>query len=197
MPGEGTGRGGGAGRGWGRVGAHPEPAAALPQEFNPEEFYHLLEAAEGHAKEGHLVKTDIPRYIIRQLGLTRDPFPGAGWWVQGAGVNPPGPQPPLTLSPFLDVVHLEEQDSGGSNTPEQDDLSEVRPRGPAVSTLVSAGQARAHLLALCPQAGWISWSLVRASVSPSVNWVNHRHSSVGLFSFHGKIYIIQPCTHGT
>ncbi|XP_036158379.1 microtubule-associated serine/threonine-protein kinase 1 isoform X2 [Myotis myotis] len=67
-------------------------------EFNPEEFYHLLEAAEGHAKEGHLVKTDIPRYIIRQLGLTRDPFP--------------------------DVVHLEEQDSGGSNTPEQDDLSE-------------------------------------------------------------------------
>ncbi|XP_063084495.1 microtubule-associated serine/threonine-protein kinase 1 isoform X1 [Cavia porcellus] len=69
-------------------------------EFNPEEFYHLLEAAEGHAKEGHLVKTDIPRYIIRQLGLTRDPFP--------------------------DVAHLEEQDSGGSNTPEQDDLSEGR-----------------------------------------------------------------------
>ncbi|XP_058146521.1 microtubule-associated serine/threonine-protein kinase 1 isoform X2 [Dasypus novemcinctus] len=68
-------------------------------EFNPEEFYHLLEAAEGHAKEGHLVKTDIPRYIIRQLGLTRDPFP--------------------------DVVHRE-QDSGGSNTPEQDDLSEGR-----------------------------------------------------------------------
>uniref|UniRef100_A0A670KJ91 non-specific serine/threonine protein kinase n=1 Tax=Podarcis muralis TaxID=64176 RepID=A0A670KJ91_PODMU len=45
-------------------------------EFNPEEFYHLLEAAEDHAKEGHLVKTDIPRYIISQLGLTRDPFPG-------------------------------------------------------------------------------------------------------------------------
>ncbi|XP_060037776.1 microtubule-associated serine/threonine-protein kinase 1 isoform X1 [Erinaceus europaeus] len=69
-------------------------------EFNPEEFYHLLEAAEGHAKEGHLVKTDIPRYIIHQLGLTRDPFP--------------------------DVTHLEEQDSGGSNTPEQDDHSEGR-----------------------------------------------------------------------
>ncbi|XP_059588261.1 microtubule-associated serine/threonine-protein kinase 1 isoform X2 [Alligator mississippiensis] len=69
-------------------------------EFNPEEFYHLLEAAEDHAKEGHLVKTDIPRYIISQLGLTRDPFP--------------------------DVVHLEEQDSGGSNTPETDDLAESR-----------------------------------------------------------------------
>uniref|UniRef100_A0A3P9PI77 Microtubule associated serine/threonine kinase 1 n=1 Tax=Poecilia reticulata TaxID=8081 RepID=A0A3P9PI77_POERE len=37
-------------------------------EFNPEEFYHLLEAAEDHAKEGHLMKTDIPRYIISQLG---------------------------------------------------------------------------------------------------------------------------------
>ncbi|XP_015422365.1 PREDICTED: microtubule-associated serine/threonine-protein kinase 1 [Myotis davidii] len=94
-------------------------------EFNPEEFYHLLEAAEGHAKEGHLVKTDIPRYIIRQLGLTRDPFP--------------------------DVVHLEEQDSGGSNTPEQDDLSEVS-RAAAVST-GSGWIGKAHPLAPCPQAG--------------------------------------------
>uniref|UniRef100_A0A8C9SUE8 non-specific serine/threonine protein kinase n=1 Tax=Scleropages formosus TaxID=113540 RepID=A0A8C9SUE8_SCLFO len=43
-------------------------------EFNPEEFYHRLEAAEDHTKEGHLMKTDIPRYIISQLGLTRDPL---------------------------------------------------------------------------------------------------------------------------
>ncbi|XP_029904853.1 microtubule-associated serine/threonine-protein kinase 3 isoform X2 [Myripristis murdjan] len=43
-------------------------------EFDPEEFYHLLEAAEGHAKVGQGIKTDIPRYIINQLGLTRDPF---------------------------------------------------------------------------------------------------------------------------
>ncbi|XP_069460236.1 microtubule-associated serine/threonine-protein kinase 1 isoform X2 [Ambystoma mexicanum] len=69
-------------------------------EFNPEEFYHLLEAAEDHAKEGHLMKTDIPRYIIRQLGLTRDPFP--------------------------DMTHIDELDSGGSNTPETDDLTEGR-----------------------------------------------------------------------
>lgn len=46
------------------------------QEFDPEEFYHLLEAAEGHAKVGQGIKTDIPRYIISQLGLTRDPFEG-------------------------------------------------------------------------------------------------------------------------
>ncbi|KAJ7317325.1 hypothetical protein JRQ81_003487 [Phrynocephalus forsythii] len=69
-------------------------------EFNPEEFYHLLEAAEDHAKEGHLVKTDIPRYIISQLGLTRDPFP--------------------------DVLYVEEQDSGGSNTPETEEFAESR-----------------------------------------------------------------------
>ncbi|XP_073501372.1 microtubule-associated serine/threonine-protein kinase 2 [Phyllobates terribilis] len=43
-------------------------------EFDPEEFYHLLEAAEGHAKEGAGIKSDIPRYIISQLGLNRDPL---------------------------------------------------------------------------------------------------------------------------
>lgn len=51
-------------------------AIVPPQEFNPEEFYHLLEAAEDHAKEGQLMKEDIPRYIISQLGLTRDPLEG-------------------------------------------------------------------------------------------------------------------------
>lgn len=57
--------------------AHVCYALCVPwQEFNPEEFYHLLEAAEDHAKEGHLMKTDIPRYIINQLGLTRDPLEG-------------------------------------------------------------------------------------------------------------------------
>ncbi|KAJ0012124.1 hypothetical protein NQD34_013099 [Periophthalmus magnuspinnatus] len=42
-------------------------------EFDPEEFYQRLEVAEGQAKVGH-VKTDIPKYIISQLGLTRDPL---------------------------------------------------------------------------------------------------------------------------
>ncbi|XP_018099158.1 microtubule-associated serine/threonine-protein kinase 3-like isoform X2 [Xenopus laevis] len=43
-------------------------------EFDPEQFYHLLEAAEGQAKVGQGIKTDIPRYIISQLGLTKDPL---------------------------------------------------------------------------------------------------------------------------
>uniref|UniRef100_A0A5G2QPN8 non-specific serine/threonine protein kinase n=1 Tax=Sus scrofa TaxID=9823 RepID=A0A5G2QPN8_PIG len=56
-------------------------------EFDPEEFYHLLEAAEGHAKEGQGIKCDIPRYIVSQLGLTRDPLEGeqAG---RGASLTP-------------------------------------------------------------------------------------------------------------
>ncbi|XP_029996067.1 microtubule-associated serine/threonine-protein kinase 1 isoform X2 [Sphaeramia orbicularis] len=67
-------------------------------EFNPEEFYHLLEAAEDHAKEGHLMKTDIPRYIINQLGLTRDPIE--------------------------EMVNLDSYDSEGPLTPETDDSTE-------------------------------------------------------------------------
>ncbi|KAM7372420.1 hypothetical protein PAMP_009587 [Pampus punctatissimus] len=79
-------------------------------EFNPEEFYHLLEAAEDHAKEGHLMKTDIPRYIISQLGLTRDPIE--------------------------EMVNLDSYDSEGPLTPETDDSTEgkiraVKPPGEA------------------------------------------------------------------
>ena len=49
--------------------------AFLFQEFDPEEFYHLLEAAEGQAKQ--TISTDIPQYIINKLGLNKDPL--AGW----------------------------------------------------------------------------------------------------------------------
>ncbi|KAJ8270114.1 hypothetical protein GJAV_G00110500 [Gymnothorax javanicus] len=42
-------------------------------EFDPEEFYYLLEQAEDQAKVGMGIKKDIPRYIIQQLGLVRDP----------------------------------------------------------------------------------------------------------------------------
>ncbi|XP_062381277.1 microtubule-associated serine/threonine-protein kinase 3 isoform X1 [Sardina pilchardus] len=55
-------------------------------EFDPEEFYQRLEAAEDHAKEGQGVKTDIPRYIISQLGLTRDPLEEMGH-LQGSSAG--------------------------------------------------------------------------------------------------------------
>ena len=50
---------------------------SLLQEFDPEEFYQRLEVAEGNAKVGQGIKTDIPKYIISQLGLNRDPLEGA------------------------------------------------------------------------------------------------------------------------
>ncbi|XP_028300674.1 microtubule-associated serine/threonine-protein kinase 1-like isoform X2 [Gouania willdenowi] len=90
-------------------------------EFNPEEFYHLLEAAEDHAKEGHLMKTDIPRYIISQLGLTRDPIEGK-------------PKTKSTVTDIkcidciycvlTDMVNLDSYDSEGPVTPETDDSTE-------------------------------------------------------------------------
>lgn len=43
-------------------------------EFDPEEFYHLLEAAEGQAKTMQGIKADLPQYIIHKLGLNRDPI---------------------------------------------------------------------------------------------------------------------------
>lgn len=56
---------------------HSTSFLASLQEFDPEEFYQRLEVAEGQAKVGQGIKTDIPRYIISQLGLTRDPLEGA------------------------------------------------------------------------------------------------------------------------
>ncbi|XP_055620201.1 microtubule-associated serine/threonine-protein kinase 3 isoform X2 [Toxorhynchites rutilus septentrionalis] len=43
-------------------------------EFDPEEFYRLLEVAEGQAKVTQGIKADIPQYIITKLGLNRDPI---------------------------------------------------------------------------------------------------------------------------
>lgn len=43
-------------------------------EFDPEEFYLLLEQAEGQAKSCQGIKADIPQYIINKLGLNRDPI---------------------------------------------------------------------------------------------------------------------------
>uniref|UniRef100_A0A674GB70 non-specific serine/threonine protein kinase n=1 Tax=Taeniopygia guttata TaxID=59729 RepID=A0A674GB70_TAEGU len=73
-------------------------------EFDPEEFYHLLEAAEGHAKVGQGIKTDIPRYIISQLGLVKDPLEEMG--------------------------QLDHFDSGNTITPENDDTCESQPSIP-------------------------------------------------------------------
>ncbi|XP_041444840.1 microtubule-associated serine/threonine-protein kinase 1-like isoform X2 [Xenopus laevis] len=68
-------------------------------EFNPEEFYHMLEVAEDQVKEGNLTK-DIPQYILSQLGLTRDSFPEVA-----------APEEPLTVE---------------THTPEPEDSTEAK-----------------------------------------------------------------------
>lgn len=67
------------------------------QEFDPEEFYRLLEAAEGQAKE--TIKTDIPKYIVGKLGLNVDPL--------------------------ADIAEVNSIDSGRPDTPDTDESSEV------------------------------------------------------------------------
>ncbi|CAG0880561.1 unnamed protein product [Darwinula stevensoni] len=43
-------------------------------EFSPEEFYRLLEEAEGQVRSIVGIKEDIPRYIVSKLGLNKDPL---------------------------------------------------------------------------------------------------------------------------
>lgn len=43
-------------------------------QFDPEEFYLFLEAAEGQIRGVQGIKTDLPQYIIQKLGLNRDPI---------------------------------------------------------------------------------------------------------------------------
>lgn len=43
-------------------------------EFDPEEFYHFLEMAEGDAKSLQGIKADIPQYIISKLGINKTVF---------------------------------------------------------------------------------------------------------------------------
>lgn len=43
-------------------------------EFNPEEFYRFLEAAEGKVKEQAGIQTNIAQYLIDQLGVNKHPL---------------------------------------------------------------------------------------------------------------------------
>ncbi|XP_048469913.1 microtubule-associated serine/threonine-protein kinase 3-like [Rhincodon typus] len=92
-------------------------------EFDPEEFYHLLEAAEGHAKIGHGIKTDLPRYIISQLGLTKDP-------LQGIVPLDDGNTTSLQKSDFQDVYSSSEHlASPSSLSPSSAECSQSEERG--------------------------------------------------------------------
>ncbi|XP_071481399.1 microtubule-associated serine/threonine-protein kinase 2-like [Diadema antillarum] len=65
-------------------------------EFDPEEFFQLLESFEGQVKVGSAISEDLPKYIISQLGLNKDPlayfdhFPDVG----DLGITGDSPSPP-------------------------------------------------------------------------------------------------------
>ncbi|KAJ7332788.1 hypothetical protein JRQ81_014968, partial [Phrynocephalus forsythii] len=102
-------------------------------EFDPEEFYHLLEAAEGHAKEGEGIKCDIPRYIISQLGLTRDPLE--------------------------EMAQLNSCDS--PDTPETDDSAEGKSRGATVQAKKTPSEEEFETIKLISNGAYGAVFLVR------------------------------------
>ncbi|XP_016398241.1 microtubule-associated serine/threonine-protein kinase 2-like isoform X3 [Sinocyclocheilus rhinocerous] len=97
-------------------------------EFDPEEFYHLLEAAEGHAKEGQGIKSDIPRYIISQLGLTRDPLEEMAQLSSYDSGNPETPETETdsTDSRGATVQPLQPQPQPKTKTPREEDFETIK-----------------------------------------------------------------------
>ncbi|XP_042614348.1 microtubule-associated serine/threonine-protein kinase 2-like isoform X4 [Cyprinus carpio] len=97
-------------------------------EFDPEEFYHLLEAAEGHAKEGQGIKSDIPRYIISQLGLTRDPLEEMAHLSSYDSSNPETPETETdsTDSRGATVQPLQPQPQPKTKAPREEDFETIK-----------------------------------------------------------------------
>lgn len=60
-------------------------------EFDPEEFYHMLEEAEGQAKLAHQVKADIPQYILSKLGMTKNSSAELDEDLSSINISPPPP----------------------------------------------------------------------------------------------------------
>eukprot|EP00075_Anas_platyrhynchos_P029321 XP_027318574.1 microtubule-associated serine/threonine-protein kinase 2 isoform X3 [Anas platyrhynchos] len=114
-------------------------------EFDPEEFYHLLEAAEGHAKEGQGIKCDIPRYIISQLGLTRDPLEDCLF------------QPLVSKEHCWEMAQLNSYDS--PDTPETDDS--VESRGASVQSKKTPSEEEFETIKLISNGAYGAVYLVR------------------------------------
>ncbi|CAG4985243.1 unnamed protein product [Colias eurytheme] len=87
-------------------------------EFDPERFYRLLEAAEGHARCTQGISTDIPQYIIHKLGLSKDP-------LAELAVPPPPPQPPQPCEPSKLRGRTSPPGSSGG-TPSENDYQVIK-----------------------------------------------------------------------
>lgn len=182
MSGEGAGHGQGGGLGGG-LGPAASPSLPCLRNSTPRSSTTCWRRRRATPRRATLSRPTSPATSSASWASPVTPFQVPAGGRRGLWVDPPGPLPLLTLSPFLDVVHLEEQDSGGSNTPEQDDLSEVRPGGPAVSTLVLAGTLGSRSE---PQFPHLRNGLIITAVPP---WA--------FFFSWSNTHNTHPCTHGT
>lgn len=139
-------------------------------EFDPEEFYHLLEAAEGQAREGQGIKTDLPQYIIGQLGLAKDPLeemvPLSHLEEEGQPPAPESPESRALIGPSrrkpcesdFETIKLISNGAYGSNRSLWSVTSSHLPR----TRLWSACSAPSRPGATCV---W-SWSMWKAVTAP-------------------------------
>ncbi|XGW07334.1 hypothetical protein V3C99_010489 [Haemonchus contortus] len=95
-------------------------------EFDPDEFYHLLEEAEGVVREqlgsGSARVPDLPQYIIGKLGLDRDPL---------MDVDPRAESPPNAIPPTVtrrDEAHTGPPGKADAHhrAPREDDFETIR-----------------------------------------------------------------------
>ncbi|VDM60607.1 unnamed protein product [Angiostrongylus costaricensis] len=96
-------------------------------EFDPDEFYHLLEEAEGVVREqlgsGSARVPDLPQYIIGKLGLDRDPLMD----VELRADSPPNPAPTAELTRIDDAVpECSEGTVTRQRAPREDDYETIK-----------------------------------------------------------------------
>ncbi|KAK6035210.1 kinase domain protein, partial [Cooperia oncophora] len=97
-------------------------------EFDPDEFYHLLEEAEGVVREqlgsGTARVPDLPQYIIGKLGLDRDPLMD----VDPRAESPPNAAPSAAPHRDDEMVpgHSGKSEGTQQRAPREDDFETIR-----------------------------------------------------------------------
>ncbi|PIO62568.1 kinase domain protein [Teladorsagia circumcincta] len=171
----------------------------LNEEFDPDEFYHLLEEAEGVVREqlgsGTARVPDLPQYIIGKLGLDRDPL---------MDVDPRAESPP-NAAPSA-VSHRDEEGVPGQSgkldvhhrAPREDDFETIRvfaerdiltmTDNPFVVSFYGSFETKHHLCmlmeyveggdcaALLKSAGTLPIDLARLYVAETVLAIEYLHS---------------------
>uniref|UniRef100_A0A2M4AAM7 non-specific serine/threonine protein kinase n=1 Tax=Anopheles triannulatus TaxID=58253 RepID=A0A2M4AAM7_9DIPT len=147
-------------------------------EFDPEEFYRLLEVAEGQAKVTQGIKADIPQYIIQKLGLNRDPI---------AELQEELNIETASLNSSVNCADLEEEAEDeptpratrslvrqGNRPSEEDECENNNNNSSIVST---GGGASDHMTCSTPKGSGSSSSAGNSAASSTSNVLNNNSSS--------------------